>query len=69
MQDVNRKKIMHWNVATYGLPGSAMIVLHADRWPNGCLTTLNITAEWTLACRNFISPTIHINLKLSGMWI
>ena len=25
---------MHWNVAMYGLPGSAMIVLHADRWPN-----------------------------------
>ena len=34
MQYVNRKKIMHCDVATYGLPGSAM---HADRWPNGCI--------------------------------
>ena len=34
-QDVNRKKIVHWNVAAYGLPGSAMIVLCMDRWPNG----------------------------------
>ena len=29
-QEVN----IHWNVSTYGLPGSSMIVLYADRVPN-----------------------------------
>ena len=35
-RDVYRKEIIHWNVATYRLPGSSMIVLYVDRVPNGC---------------------------------
>ena len=52
MQDVNREEIMHWNVATYRLPGSAMIVLHAERLPNSWVEGGRLGKTPAVPCQN-----------------
>ena len=45
------------------LPGSAMIVLYADRWPNGCLNAPELYVAWAVSYRGLVECVCSV-----AMW-